>query len=173
MHINSAAVAFATLLAAVPAWSNVSEADSLRGITGVQVVIERLHADAESVNLSAAVIEIVVREKLREAGLTFLSLDERMVDPRRPYVYVNCNLIYVESIQLATFSIDIEVHQRVTLEGGERAQALTWAKSYLGVQGKDTAAAKVREVIEQLMDQFHADFRRAHTSKSSTDDDIV
>ena len=60
------------------------------------------------------------------------------------------------------FSLDIELHQRVTLENGEQAQALTWAKSYLGVQSHDRAAAHIRHVLGGYVDQFIADYQRAN-----------
>ena len=77
-----------------------------------------------------------------------------MTNARRPYLYVNCNVVYLESIKLASFSIDVEVHQRVRLVNGETAQGLTWAKSYLGIQGQETAALKIREVVGGFIDEF-------------------
>ena len=160
------------LLLPVGAGADLTEPESLRNLDGVMLVVERLHPDAEQVDLSRAVVELDVRRKLRNSGIPILSAGRRNANPRRPFLYVNCNLMYVDQVGMATFSIDIELHQRVTLEGGEKAQGLTWAKSYLGVQGKDTAAQKVRDVVGEYLDLFIADYRHANAdtdTKESAD----
>ena len=152
------------LLSALGARADLTKPESLRNLDGVTVIVESFHPDAEQVNLSRAVVELDVRKKLRDAGISMLSDDDREANPRRPVLYINCNLMYVSQIGLATFSIDVEVYQRVTLEGGEKAQGLTWAKSYLGVQGKETAAQKVRDIVGEHIDLFIADYQESNNS---------
>lgn len=151
------------------AWADLTEPETLRGLDRVQLVVEALHPDAHRINLTREQIEQDVRAKFEAAGIDTLTLEQRMADERRPYLYINCNIMYVENIQLTSFSIDVEVHQRATLADGEQAQALTWAKSYLGIQGKDNAAAKIRGVISSYVDLF-TDAVNAPDSESQEED---
>jgi hypothetical protein len=144
--------------------ADVSEDESLKGIAGVMVIVERLHADAATFGLERETLDAVVRGGLQKAGIKILSADERMADERRPYLYVNCNVMDVKNPALVTFSIDIEVHQRVTLASGEKAQGLTWAKSYLGIQSADRASEQIRHVLAGYVEQFIAAYKKANTA---------
>jgi hypothetical protein len=145
-----------------PALCDVDEPGSLRGLKGVMVIVERLHPDAAQIGLDRETIDAIVRDRLQGADIPILSGEERMADERRPYLYVNCNVMYLGDAAAAAFSLDIEAHQRVTLENGEKAQALTWAKSYLGVQSRDRAAAHIRHVLGGYIDQFISDYEKAN-----------
>jgi len=142
------------LTAPVIAQEHITEDESLSGLTQIQLVVEKLPASAEAFSLSKGIIELEVTQQLQKAGIKVLSLEERKEHPRRPYVYVNCNLIYVEDIGLVSFSIDVEVHQRVTLVTGEKAQGLTWAKSYLGLAGTSKASQRIRSVVKDYVHIF-------------------
>lgn len=145
-------------LAREPASAQVPERESLKGLNGVLLVVEDLHQDARTIDLTRQSIVNLIESRLSDAGIPILSIQERLADPRKPYLYVNCNVMFVPDVELATFSVDVETHQLVTLKTGEDVVALTWAKSYLGVRGKEKAAQKIRDVIAQLIDQFVADF---------------
>ena len=142
--------------------ADLTEDESLKGIGGVMVIVERLHADAAAIGLERETLDAVVRDGLQKAGVKILSPDERMADERRPYLYVNCNVMDMKNPALVAFSIDIEVHQRVTLAGGEKAQGLTWAKSYLGIQSSDKAAEHIQHVLAGYVDQFVAAYKKAN-----------
>ena len=133
---------------------DLTEEETLRELDEVMLIVEALHQGAKDVGLSRETLEKDVAEKLKGAGIGILSNEERLADVRRPYLYVNCHIMYVESIKLASFSIDVEVHQRVRLANGDTAQGLTWAKSYLGIQDKEKAARKIREVVANFVDEF-------------------
>lgn len=148
----------------VSATAEVSEADSLRGLKGVLVVIEDLHPDARTIDLTQESIRDAVEDRLRDAGIRVFTVAERLAESRKPYLYVNCNVIAVPNIELTVFSIDVESHQLVTLKNGDKAVALTWAKSYLGAQGKDRAAQKIQDTVGRLVDQFVADFLAVNES---------
>lgn len=149
-----AAIAALCGLAAARVTADMTEEESLRGLDDIALIVEALHDDAARIGLTTQTLRQDAADKLHNADIRILSADERLTHPLRPYLYINCNIIYVESIELIAFSIDVEVHQKVTLENGEKAQALTWAKSYLGVQGQAKAATKIRQVVDEYVDQF-------------------
>lgn len=141
--------------------AELSEAETLRGLDAVQLIVESLHEDAQRIGLTTASLREQIAQQLDEAGIRRLTGAERAEHARRPYLYINCNFLYVESIELASFSIDVEAHQRATLVTGDEAQVLTWAQSYQGIQSGQRAAEKIREVIASYVDEFiravHAD----------------
>jgi hypothetical protein len=142
------------LSATLPSAGEISEPETLRGLTEIQLVVEELPREAVALNVSKGILELDATKQLREGGITLLSMDERLAHPRRPYLYVNCNLLYIESLNLTSFSIDVEVHQRATLETGEKAQGLTWAKSYLGMTSGDIASERIRETVHDFVEEF-------------------
>ena len=144
--------------------AEVSEANSLRGLKGVLVIIEDLHPDARTIDLTQESIRDAVEDRLRDAGIRIFTVSERLDDSRKPYLYVNCNVIAVPDIELTVFSVDVESHQLVTLQNGDEAVALTWAKSYLGAQGKDRAAQKILDTVGELVDRFVSDFLAVNLS---------
>ncbi|MCH7958757.1 MAG: hypothetical protein IID08_01410 [Candidatus Hydrogenedentes bacterium] len=149
---------------AVAARAEVSEPSSLRGLKGVLVVIEDLHPDARTIELTRQSIQDAVEDRLRDAGIRIFTVPERLADTRKPYLYVNCNVIAVPDIELTVFSIDVESHQLVTLQNGDEAVALTWAKSYLGAQGNERAAQKIQDTVGELVDRFVSDFLAVNLS---------
>jgi len=138
----------------LPSAGDISESETLRGLTAIQLVVEELPPEARPLNVSKGILELDVMKELQEGGITLLSMDERTTHPRRPYLYVNCNLLYIETLNLTSFSVDVEVHQRVTLETGEKAQGLTWAKSYLGMTSGDIASERIRETVHDFVTEF-------------------
>lgn len=160
MPLMLATIALAISVTAAP---DVTEDESLRGINGIMVIVERLHPDAEATGLDRETLDAVVRDGLQKAGIRIYSADERMADERRPYLYVNCNVMRAGgSADFVAFSLDIEVHQRVTLASGEHAQSLTWAKSYLGIQSTDRAAQQIRHVLAGYITQFTDTHKKAN-----------
>lgn len=155
--------ALAVFVAAATA-TDLTEDESLRGISGVMVIVERLHEDAAAIGLDRETIDAIVRDGVQKGGIQILSSDERMADQRRPYLYVNCNIMRAGDAGIVAFSLDIEVHQYVTLAGGEKTQGLTWAKSYLGIQSSDHAAQQIRHVLTGYVTQFTDAHKKANTN---------
>ncbi len=142
------------LVLALPCAGDISESETLQGLDAIQLVVEELPREARPLNVSKGILELDVTKQLQDGGITLLSMDERSAHSRRPYLYVNCNLLYIESLNLTSFSVDVEVHQRVTLETGEKAQGLTWAKSYLGMTSGDIASKRIRETVHDFVGEF-------------------
>lgn len=134
------------------------ERDSLRGLNGVMVIVERLHFDAKQVGLTRADLEREVAYRFKRAGIPTLTAEERAADERQPYLYVNCNVLYVPDIELTTFSIDVELHQTAALKDGTELPVLTWGRSYLGVQHRERAAAAIRSRLGEFVEQFISDY---------------
>ena len=154
-------IASALLLPALCAFAQSpdEERDSLSGLDGVMILVERLHTDAESIELTREDLEREIAYRFQRAGIPALTAEERDADDRQPYLYVNCNVLYVPDIQLTSFSIDIELHQNATLKDGQELPVLTWARSYLGIQHRDRAAAAIRSRLGEFIEEFISDYQ--------------
>lgn len=145
------------------------ERDSLRGLDGVMVLVERLHPDADNIELTKADLEREIVYRFKRAGIRALTSEERDADAREPYLYVNCNVLYVPDIQLTSFSIDIELHQNAVLKDGQEMPVLTWARSYLGIQHRDRAAAAIRSRLGEFVEQFISDYKAVNKTAGSSE----
>lgn len=148
-------------------YADLTEEETLRGLDSIMLVVEELHEDAKYIGLTTEAIRNDVTGLLETMGIRLLTKQERAEDDRRPYLYVNCHILYVESIELTSFSIDVEVHQRVKLANGEYAQGLTWAKSYLGIQGRENAAQRIREILGAYLYAFLAEVKPQNAEELS------
>jgi hypothetical protein len=143
------------------------ERDSLRGLRGVMVLVEKLHADATSIELTREDLQREIGYRFKRAGIRILTAEERVEDERRPYLYVNCNVLYIPDLQLTSFSIDVELHQDAELKDGQKLPVLTWARSYLGIQHRDRAAAAIRSRLGEFLEQFISDYQFVNKSAES------
>ena len=68
-------------------------ANTLKGLSGVQVLIEELNDAAKALGLDTAAIQTDVELKLHMAGLRVLSDEEEKSTPDRPWLYMNVNVV--------------------------------------------------------------------------------
>ena len=151
----------------------VSCAESLKGLKGVEVLVEELKADLENYNLTAIDIQTDVESKLREAGIQVLSKEEneKNQSSHKPYLYVkidSCKPTWRKEV--IAYHIEIALKQLVTIPS-EHAQfyekpfyAPTWYKSQLGVIFPRDIF-KIRDEVNALMDKFIASYLRFNPKK--------
>jgi len=152
--------------------SAISCAESLKGLEGVEVLVEELKADLENYNLTAIDIQTDVESKLREAGIKVLSKEENeKIQPgRKPYLYVKINSYKPTwKREVIVFHIDIALKQQVTLPEHPKYYeksfyAPTWYKSQLGAVAPRNIS-KIREAVEELIDKFIAAYLRQNPKK--------
>jgi hypothetical protein len=136
-------------------------AECLKGIEGVEVLVEEVKADLENYNLTAIQIQTNVEAKLREAEIKVLSKEENeKVQPlRKPYLYVKINSHKLPwRREVIAYSIEIALKQLVTLPAQPQSErkpfyAPTWYKNIVGAAiPKDFA--EIRDGVNLLMDKF-------------------
>ncbi len=135
--------------------------ECLRGLEGVEVLVEEVKADLENYNLTAIQIQTNVEAKLREAEIKVLSKEENeKVQPlRRPYLYVKINSQKLPwRREVIAYSIEIALKQLVTLPAQPKSErkpfyAPTWYKNIVGAAiPKDFP--EIRDGVNLLMDKF-------------------
>jgi hypothetical protein len=83
--------------------------DTLRDLTGVEVVVESLDVEG----LSSSLLKSDIQAQLDQAGIRVLKDKERLNQPGYPYLYVRLSLLNAEPVH--TYSLEISLNQTVTL----------------------------------------------------------
>lgn len=135
--------------------------ETLRGLNGVLVVVEKLNPSAERDGLTAEQLRVDTELRLRKAGVRVLSQKECAMDERSPYLYVAVNL-RTERAPLEgayIFSISVELLQEVYLRGNAYAKthATTWSTESVGSVGQHNLR-QVREAVGNYVDIFLNDY---------------
>jgi hypothetical protein len=83
--------------------------DTLRDLTGVEVVVESLDIDG----LSGGLLKTDLEAQLEQAGIRVLRDKERLNQPGYPYLYIQLSLLHTDAFH--TYSLEISLNQTVTL----------------------------------------------------------
>ncbi len=135
--------------------------DCLKGLEGLEVLVEEVKAELENYNLTAFQIQTDVEAKLREAEIKVFSKEENeKIQPlRKPYLYVKINSRRLPwKREVITYNVEIALKQLVTLPSQPKSvrkpfYASTWYKSIVGAATpKDLP--EIRDGVGQLMDKF-------------------
>jgi hypothetical protein len=143
---------------------------TLRGITGVQVVMEDLQPNllkyeksTKNFPMQKAQVLRDVEQQLKNAGIRILSPDEWKNAPGRPILYVNINTNESEKYKFA-YNIRVELRQLVSLVANPQVLSLTgtWGMNITGVAHIGTLDL-IRKDLGVLLDRFiqaHASVNR-------------
>ena len=140
---------------------SLSCGDCLKGLEGVEVLVEEVKAELENYNLTAIQIQTDVEAKLREAGIKVLSKEENeKVQPlRKPYLYVKINSHKLPwKREVIAYSIEIALKQLVLLSHQPKSArkpfyAPTWDEN-IGGAATPKDFAEIRDGVHQLTDKF-------------------
>jgi hypothetical protein len=130
---------------------------TLRGIKEVNVVIESIEPEIQSLGLTQDQVKADVEGKLREANIA-VSPD---VERGRPALYLYVQVIRPEKLNRLFYSISLSVLQNVVLERDPNVKTNTdtWVVRMLGMSSGTEA---IRSDIRSLLDQFVEDYRKAN-----------
>jgi len=165
-------IVFVTVLAlllVVLVKSSVSasgDKNTLKGLKGVNVLIEDMTNDAIKAGLTVKQIQTDVEVKLRIAGIRVLTKEESIKTLGRPYLYVNLNIRKTSNTSLYHANLEIQLIQNVLLERDQSmsCSAATWSISGVASGGKDKIQT-VRDFIKDNMDEFINDYLAVNPKK--------
>ena len=134
--------------------------ESLRGLQGVEVVIEDIKSDAQVDGLSQEAIRAAVELILRSSGIRVLTQSERSETPSKPYLYVHVGTDKTSSGQYS-FNSRVELHQAVSLV--HRPQQIMLAPTWFPpgkfrTVGQQNMRLWIINSIEPLVREFANDF---------------
>jgi len=128
---------------------------TLRGLKGVEVLIEPLAPKMEEDGLLAKQIQTDVELRLRSVGIRVLSREEALKAPGSSYLYVNVNALSLEEVQWV-YSLRVELCQDVLLERDPSIGAFgvpTWSVRAVGRVGR-LNLRHIRETVADCVDRF-------------------
>jgi hypothetical protein len=134
--------------------------ESLRGLTGVNVLVEDLPTEIKKeLPFDENQISVDVELKLRMAGIKVLSEEERIKTPGMPYLYVNQYIKRLLNMPIFYFHIKIGLKQMVYLERNPNISSIgtTWETGTTGFVGEDVVS-KIRDIIKDYLDIFINDY---------------
>jgi hypothetical protein len=164
----------ATFLLAVPnanAQQPNPDMESLKGLTGVMVVVERVDPDAEREGLTTSAIQMDIEVRLRLAAIPVLTREEGLKLPTAPYLHVmvstftrtsgpTASTIYAYNIVIAlrqNVNSIVRPHQMIS-------GAATWDRSELGTVGAGRLP-EIRQTVKDLTDIFINDWLTANPKR--------
>lgn len=136
--------------------------DSLRGLKGVEVIIESLRPDAQADGLSQEAIRTAVELILRSKGIRVLTRSESLSTPAAPYLYVKVST-YNHSSDLYAYAVTVEVMQQVSLaqKPQQMMSATTWGQGAVGTIGHSNIRIVI-DSVESKVKEFANDFLAAN-----------
>jgi hypothetical protein len=172
---------FLLVVGGVARGATESNKESLRGLTGVCVRVERLSEDAKQNGLDETSIQTDAEQKLRQAGIAVLTPSQAAKEPGSPtlYVHVNTKLLFYPTgvmfdpagrpynsppyIVMVTVALLQGVATVRDPKLGLR-EVKTWDAGYL--RSLDPPALKqARSTVGDLVDQFIGDWRAVNQKK--------
>jgi len=141
--------------------------ESLRGLTGVSVRVERLSEDATYDGLAARNIQLDVEQKLKQAGIAVLTGVEAAQDPSSPvlYIFVNAKLPYNSPPYAVMTTVSLLQNVVSARDASLRLREVkTWDAGYLTVLNPDELK-KARTTVGDLVGEFINDWRAVNQKK--------
>lgn len=149
----------------------LSSMESLKGLKGVEVLVEELNADLENLNLTMIQIQSEVEAQLRKAGVPVLSKEEneKIQPSRKPYLYIKINSCKLSSQKESiAFNIGIALNQQVLLRGQADSKkcffAPTWYTSVVGAAGRKNIQ-EILDTVQDLTDKFINAYLKANSKE--------
>lgn len=132
--------------------------ESLRGISGVGVVVEDISSDASADGLSQDAIRTTAELILRSKGIRVLTNAER-ARVGASHLYININTLK-EELGLYAYAVNVDFKQVVGLLSKKGAQAwgATWSASVVGAVGEAELRQIIADGVEPLVKDFANDF---------------
>jgi hypothetical protein len=148
------------IASSVQAQNNDRHAPSLKGISAVVVLVEKLDDSAMQLGLTEEAIHTDVESKLRLAGMRVVTPDEGGKLPGMPVLYIQVNV----AADTRAASIEVELEQNAQLErNGELVLGVkTWTTGGLV---ENASAQDLRNVVKDNIDVFLKAWQSVNSKK--------
>lgn len=137
--------------------------DTLRGLPGVEVVVEELQPEVERNGVTRAGIRADVAGRLRSSGIPVYDSQGENPSPAKPYLYVHVNALELTGTEAFAVALQVQLRQTVSSVASESqiVNAMTWdVHNVLSVptSGFDS----LRLEIHSYVDMFISDWLAVH-----------
>ena len=136
--------------------------DTLRGLPGVEIMVEPIEPALERAGLNAREIRADVGRQLEAGGVTVYASQTDNPSSAKPYVYVQ---VVGVALDRQAFAIELQVHLRQTLRspvtGSNIVNAMTWDQHTVMVTPSGRMDG-VRSAIREAVAEFVTDWQAVH-----------
>jgi hypothetical protein len=154
--VSLALILLITAGAATAADSDLQR-ETLRGLKGVQVLVEGLSPELKDANLDATMVQNDVELKLRQAGIGVLTKTESSATPGMPTLCIRA-----EAWRPLTgdyvYHVTVELQQMARLEREPKIMvngAGTWSsRGTIGTSGMAMLPTSIRDTVADKVDEF-------------------
>jgi hypothetical protein len=150
--------------------AEVPERESLRGLVGMEVLVEPLNIEIEERGLQTMKLQSDIRQRLQKADIKVLTERERLATPTAAMLAVRVDALH-DRIGRYFYSVDLLLTQRVRLEGNvaSHPSAVTWMKlGAIGVVADDNVKHLEEQVLRKV-DQFIKDYQAVNSDRRGSD----
>jgi hypothetical protein len=146
------------------------ERESLRGLVGVEVLVDPLDSEIEQVGLSTGKLQQDIRQRLQKAGVKVLTERERLASPGAGVLMVRVETLH-DRIGRYFYTTDLLLAQRVQLEthAGLEFSAVTWKKLGTVSTVADDNVKHLEDQALRKVDQFIKDYLSVNPDRKVTD----
>ncbi|MFQ5709667.1 MAG: hypothetical protein ACE5HO_19600 [bacterium] len=137
------------------AQSNFSETESLRGLRGVMVLVEKLPEHLIAEGLSKAQLEKAVEARLHKANIPVLTEPEWLRVLGSPLLWININAFNIDRAGYLAYAIEVQLHQHVILtrKPSFETMAPTWNSGSIGI-AKAKDFKRLQKALNKHVDRF-------------------
>ena len=159
--VRALALAFLTVTASAQMFVPTGR-DTLRGLPGVEVLVESLPPELERVGLTTVGLRTELEQRLKAGGVLVFANQKENPSPAKPYLYVHLNPIELPG-QLQ--AVAVQVHVRQTLQSlvtnSQIVNAMTW-DVHTVIAMRPSEVSVLKETVLEMVDRFVADWRSVH-----------
>ncbi len=137
--------------------------DTLRGLPGVEVLVEDLQPEIEQAGFTGASIQAEVQNQLRARGITVFASQSANVSPAKPYLYIHLNALELPAGQGHVVNVQLHLRQtlRSTVTESNIVNAMTWDMENL-ISLPAGRFQEVRTELRDYVDRFIQDWLAVH-----------
>ena len=145
----------------------IGELDSLRGLKGVAVAMEKINPEIERLGLNREQIKTAVEDRLAQGGVK--KITKKDVFTGTPWLYININAFETADKRLVIYAVSVELIQDVRLVRAPLTStaAATWSISYAGYTDI-SHPDNILKIVNSLVDRFIRDYAEANRASKDS-----
>jgi len=132
------------------------ERATLKGISGVYVLIDEIGPDAQEEGLTRSLLQTDVETQLRKADIRILKREKSLKPPGIPYLYVYVSAMNGKVIGLYAINIHVGLKQLIYLmrDPSIIIPVETWSVEWVGMVDFKQMKESVQEQLRDLVGKF-------------------
>ena len=137
----------------------VPERESLKGLTGIEVMVEPLNIEVERLGLETLKLQHDIRHRLQQAGVHVLTEHERLATTTAAMLVVRVDALH-DRIGRYFYCVDLLLTQRVRLRGqaSPDVSAVTWMRPGGIALVADDNVRHIQTQVFRRVDEFVKDY---------------